>query len=196
MEFLNDINNWLNEFLINAGILAPIFCCILIFLEGTLAFLPLFLFITINILTMGPIFGCLISWICTVLGSFTMFCLSRKILNKFIEKQSKKRKFVKKMVTSINKLSFSQLALIIAIPFAPSFFINLGAGISKIPKIKYLYSLLVGKIFIVIFWGYVGSNIVECLKNPILIIKVIIMLLVAYLISKFINKKFNIDERY
>ncbi len=196
MEFLNDINNWLNEFLINAGILAPIFCCILIFLEGTLAFLPLFLFITINILTMGPIFGCLISWICTVLGSFTMFSLSRKILNKFIEKQSKKRKFVKKIVTSINKLSFSQLALIIAIPFAPSFFINLGAGISKIPKIKYLYSLLVGKIFIVIFWGYVGSNIVECLKNPILIIKVIIMLLVAYVISKFINKKFNIDERY
>lgn len=196
MELLNDVNTWLNEFLMNAGVLAPIFCCILIFLEGTLAFLPLFLFITVNILTLGPVIGCLVSWICTTLGSFTMFCLSRKLFNNFIQKKSKKKKYLRKIVNAISNLSFAKLALIIAIPFAPSFFINLGAGVSKIPKKKYLYSLLVGKVFIVIFWGYIGSNIIECLKNPILIIKVVIMLLVAYGLSQFINKKFNIDERF
>ncbi len=196
MEFFSDINNWLNEFLMNAGILAPLFCCILIFLEGTLAFLPLFLFITINILAIGPVLGCFVSWICTTLGSFTMFCLSRKLLNNYFQKKSKKKKYLKKIINSISKLSFTKLALIIAIPFAPSFFINLGAGISRIPKIKYLYALLIGKVFIVLFWGYVGSNLVECLKNPILIVKVIVMLLIAYIFSQFINKKFNIDERY
>ena len=124
-----------------------------------------------------------------------MFCLSRKLLNNFFQKRSKKKKYLKKIMNTVSNLSFSQLALIIAIPFAPSFFINLGAGVSKIPKLKYIYALLVGKIFIVLFWGYVGTNLIECLKNPILIIKVLIMLLIAYIISKFINRKFNIDER-
>lgn len=195
MEFFSDINTYLNDFLMNAGILAPIFSCILIFLEGTLAFLPLFVFITVNIYTMGSILGCFVSWVCTTLGSFTMFCLSRKLLNNFFQKRSKKKKYLKKIMNTVSNLSFSQLALIIAIPFAPSFFINLGAGVSKIPKLKYIYALLVGKIFIVLFWGYVGTNLIECLKNPILIIKVLIMLLIAYIISKFINRKFNIDER-
>ncbi len=196
MEIFNDINSWLNEFLVNAGVMAPIFCCGLIFLEGILAFLPLFLFITINILTMGPILGSIVSWICTVLGSFTTFCLARKVLNNYFQKKSKKRKYLKKIMNSISNLSFTNIVLIIAIPFAPSFFINLGAGISKIPKLKYLYSLFVGKIFIVLFWGYVGTNLVECLKNPIVLVKVVIMLLLAYVISRVINKKFNIDERY
>lgn len=196
MESLVSLNEWLNDFLLSLGLIAPLFCCILIFLEGTLAFLPLFVFITINVLTLGPILGCLISWIFTVAGSFVNFMLSRKLFSGFVQRRVKKKKKLAKIMNAINKLKFSQLVLIIAIPFTPSFFINLGAGISKIPKVKYFYALLIAKIFIVVFWGYIGSNLIECLINPIEIIKVIVLVIIAYMFSKFVNKKFNIDERY
>ena len=44
VEIIENFNIWLEEFLLNAGILAPLLCTLLIFLEGILAFLPLFVF--------------------------------------------------------------------------------------------------------------------------------------------------------
>ena len=196
MDIFGQINEWIDEVLLSLGLLAPILSCILIFLEGTLAFLPLFAFITVNVLTVGPIIGCFISWIFTTLGGFTMFCLSRKSLRKFVQRKIKGKKNLEKLIKSISKLKFNQLVLIIAIPFAPSFFINLGAALSNIPLKKYLYSLIIGKIFIVLFWGYIGANLVESLTNPIILCKSILLLIVAYLFSRFINKKFDIDEKY
>ncbi len=86
--------------------------------------------------------------------------------------------------------------LFVAIPFMPSFFINVGAGLSNIPIKKYLYALLVGKIFIIIFWGYIGCNLVECLTNPLELIKVVVLIVIAYVVARIVNKKFNVDERF
>lgn len=196
VETLKNLNDLLNEFLMNAGVWAPILSSLLIVLEGILAFLPLVVFVTINVLTLGPIIGGILSWILTTIGSFLAFYLCRvglsHLFNKFI---SSKEKTIKLMEV-INHLKFKQLVLIIAIPFAPSFFINVGAGLSHISIKKYLYALLIGKIFVIIFLSYIGSNLVECLTNPILFIKVIIMVLIAYCIAQFVNKKFNLDERF
>ena len=196
LEQLNSMNTWLNDFLLDAGVLAPIFSTILVFLEGILAFLPLFVFITVNILTLGSVLGCLVSWIFTTLGCFTTFYLVRKGLSKLFDKTIQKRKNFKRLMESISNLRFNQLVLITAIPFTPSFFINLGAGLSRIPAKKYLYALIVGKIFVVIFWGYIGANIIECLTNPVALIKVIAMVVVAYIVGRIVNKKFNLDERF
>ena len=53
LEFFNGLNENLNTFLLNAGMWAPLLSSCLIVLEGTLAFLPMFVFVTINFLTMG-----------------------------------------------------------------------------------------------------------------------------------------------
>ena len=195
MEYFSQINEYLNDFLMNVGIWAPIFSCILIFLEGILAFLPLFVFITVNFLTLGPLFGSILSWIFTVLGGFTTFYFCRKKLSKFIDKKIAKKEKLKKFMRKVSKLKFVQILLIIAIPFTPSFFINVGAGLSKISLKKYLYALVLGKVFIVIFWGYVGTSIIECLTNPIAFLKVLGLVVVAYILGVIINKKFDLDER-
>ena len=78
----------------------------------------------------------------------------------------------------------------------PSFFINVGAGLSKIPIKKYLYALLIGKVVIVIFWGFLGYNLVECLTNPLEFIKVFILIAVAYIVARIVTKKFDLDERF
>lgn len=196
MNELNQLNNILNEFLLSVGILAPIFSSIFIILEGIFAFLPLFIFITVNILTLGPIIGGIVSWFFTVIGSFLAFYLCRKGISKLFQKKIQNKKNLSKVMTIIDNLKFKQLVLIIGIPFAPSFFVNLAAGLSNISIKKYFYSLMIGKIIIVLFWGYLGTNIIECLTNPMKLIEVILMLIGAYVVAQIINKKFGLDERF
>ena len=194
MEWLNHFDQVLNDFLMSLGIMAPILSSILIVLEGTLAFLPLFVFITINILTLGPVLGIISSWILTTLGSMICFFIFRNGIARWIYKKTKHKG--KRFTKVINKLNFVRIVLLIAIPFMPSFFVNMGAGFSKIPTKKYFYSLLLGKMFVVLFWGYVGKNLVDCLTNPIALVKVIVLMIAAYLIATFINKKFDLDGRF
>ena len=195
MNWIFEMNEILNDFLNNAGMWAPFFGTILIVLEGILAFLPLFVFITVNILVLGPLLGGILSWIFTIIGSFLAFYLCRKGLSNFFQKKIEDKEKISKFMHLVDNLKFKQLVLIIAIPFAPSFFINLGAGLSKIAIKKYLYALLIGKAIIVIFWGYLGYNLIECLTNPLALIKVVLLLVGAYLIAQFVNKKFDLDER-
>lgn len=194
IEWLNQFDQLLNDFLLSLGVLAPIISSILIVLEGTLAFLPLFVFITINVLTLGTPLGLLSSWILTTLGSLICFLIFRNGISKLLVKRKKKKS--KSFTKALNKLKFSQIVLIISIPFIPSFFVNMGAGFSKIPTKKYLYALLIGKMMVVLFWGYVGTNLIDSLKNPISLIKIAILVLIAYIIATIVNKKFNLDGRF
>jgi len=196
MEWITNANEWLNNFLLSLGVLAPVISSLLIIIEGTLAFLPLFVFVTINILTLGSILGVVLSWICTVLGSLIAFYLFRKGLAKFFQRKIEHRKRAKKFMNAIDKIKFTQLVLIIAIPFIPSFFVNMGAGISHIQVKKYLYALLLGKIFVVIFWGYIGSSLLESITNPTKLIEIVILILIAYIIAVIVNKKFKLDKRF
>ena len=58
---------------------------------------------------------------------------------------------------------------------------------------KFLGALLIGKVFLVYFWGFVGVSLIESIKNPIYLVRVGILLLIAYVISKIISKKFKIE---
>ena len=196
LEVFNELNNNLNTFLLDAGVWAPLFSSLLIILEGIFAFLPMFVFTTINLLTMGNVLGSIISYCCTVAGCFLTFFLCRIGLNPIFQKFIKNKSRLKKFMNMINKMSFSKLVLIISIPLTPSFFVNLAAGLSKIPKKKYFYALLFGKTIIIIFWGVLGTSLIECLTNPLEFIKVIVLVIIAYVVARLVNKKFNVDERF
>lgn len=196
IDILKNLGDILNDFLLSLGVLAPILSSILILLEGILAFLPLVVFVTINILILGPIVGGIISWIMTTIGGYLTFYLCRKGFNKLFQKKISNSKKLVKFMKKVDNLKFKQLVLLIAIPFAPSFFINVGAGLSNISIKKYFYALLVGKIFVIIFLGYIGCNIVECFTNPVVLIKVVVLIVVAYIVAQLVNKKFDLDARF
>ena len=194
MEIFNNLNEIINNFLANAGIWEPLISSIFIILEGTFAFLPVFVFMTINILTLGNIVGSVVSWICTVLGSIIAFSLFRYGVSPLLKKFIKNPKSLNKLTKMISNMPLSRLVLIISIPLTPSFLVNLAAGLSDIHIRKYLYALMLGKSCIVLFWGNLGTSLVDCLNNPIMLIKVVLMLACCNLFSKFINKCFKIDE--
>lgn len=200
MEF----EEMLMEFLKGLGMWAPLLSSILVFLEGILAFLPLFVFVTVNILSLsallgtfvGTFLGIVLSWVFSVLGCFTMFFCIRKLFSKKFRDKIKDSPKVTKFMNILDKLTYSQLVLITSIPFSPSFFINLGAGLSKVNMKKYFCALLMGKFAEMIFLGYVGVSLIECLTQPRALIKVAIIVIGGYIASVVVNKKFNLDERF
>lgn len=191
-EVFSKLNELLNSFLLNLGIYGPILACFLIMFESIVPILPLFVFITINFIYFGPILGFILSWLFTVLGCILSFSYLEKMRHWFSKKIEKHSKF-QKMMKNINHLKCEQLTTLIAIPATPAFLVNVCAGLSKITFKKFLVSLSIGKIFLVLFWGIVGTSMIEALTHPIALIKVLILIVSSYICSKIVSKKLNIE---
>lgn len=185
--FVQNCISLMSQFGIFAGIL-------LILLESIIPALPLSVFITLNLMTYGDLLGFLISWISTIVGCTASFFLFRTIfrdkLYHFIKK--KDQKTLQKWMKKISNISFTNLAILIAIPFTPAFFINIASGLSKMKYQKFLLALVIGKAIMVYFWGYVGTTLLESLTDITILLKIVGLLLVVYILSKFLEKKMNV----
>lgn len=189
------IDTFIDAALQSLGIWGPIVGCFLITIESMLPILPLFVFITLNFLAFGNILGFIISWFFTCVGcSLSFFLFRSKFQTWWYKKLKGKGLLSVDTMNKITSLKFEQLTTIIAIPFTPAFLINIACGLSKMTYKKYITALMIGKAFLVYFWGFIGVSLVESFKHPIYLIKVVVIMLIAYVISKIINKKFSIGD--
>ena len=193
MNIFNQINNYIEIILNNLGIYGPILGCLLICVESILPFLPLSAFITLNFLAFGNIVGFIISWIFTIVGCMLSFTLFRKKVKGWVDKKRKDKKRLEKIMQVLERISFAKLVVIMAIPFTPASLINIAAGLTKMSYKRFLFALMLGKIFLVYFWGYIGTSLIDSLRNPIILLRIVIICLIVYVISLFINKKFRLD---
>ena len=162
------------KFISSLGPYAGIVASLLILLESVLPFLPLCAFITLNFISFGTIKGFIISWIFTCLGCFLSYYLFKKGIKVFKRRNSKSLELLDKYLK-----------------FTPAFIINIAAGISNMEFKKFFKAIVIGKIFMVYFWGFIGVGLIESIKSPIILIKVILMTLIAFVISKIVNDKLN-----
>lgn len=189
----NYVVSFLNYYVANVNIVSSFFLGIfIIILESILPMLPLGLFVAFNVLIFGNVLGFFMSWVATLIGCSLSFFIFRKIREKIDNYIERKPKF-KNVMENINKISFSNLVIIMAFPFTPAFSINIGAGLSNIPYKKFIMAASIAKVSIVYFWGYIGSTFIESMTDPGVLIKLGIILLIAFLLSKFVTKKFKID---
>jgi uncharacterized membrane protein YdjX (TVP38/TMEM64 family) len=127
--------------------------------------------------------GCLLSYYAFKLG------FSNK-LYKHIKIDGKISGFLNKT----NKLSFPNLVLLIAMPFTPAFAVNIAAGLSKMNTRKFVLAILIGKPFIIYFWSYVGTTLLQSVTDIYVILRILAILLIAYAVSKLIQLKLKIKE--
>lgn len=165
----------------------------LIILESIIPALPLGVFVAFNMMAFGTVFGFILSWTATIIGCIISYLLFYKVVGKYLKNKLKKTDKYNKLIKRISKIKFTTLVLIIALPFSPAFAINIAAGISKINFKKFVVALLIGKVSIVYFWGYIGKSLLESITDINTLITISIMLLLSYVISKLINKKFKIE---
>ncbi len=187
--FINNCVNYLQSVGLIGGFL-------LILLESIIPVFPLAIFIGINIVSFGNIMGFIISYFATIVGCVLSFCLFRfgfknlflRILNnKTITK-------IEKFMKYISNIDFNLLVILLALPFTPAFAINIAAGLSNIKAKKFFMALLIGKLSIILFWGYVGSNLIQGFTDKIVILKLIILVLGAYILSKIVEKIIKLEE--
>ncbi len=188
------IDTFIDTTLQGMGVWGPIIGCFFITIESMVPILPLFVFITLNFLAFGNILGFIISWFFTCIGCSISFFLFRSKFQTWWYKRLKRKGLISTdTMNKITSLKFEQLTTIIAIPFTPAFLVNIAAGLSKMSYKKFLGALMLGKTFLVYFWGFVGVSLIESIKHPIYLLKVVILIGVAYIISKIINKKLQIN---
>lgn len=192
MEVLSDLIELATSLIAEGGWIVGF---LLVLIESFLPILPLGAFVTLNVHAFGFLVGIILSWLATTLGSYLTYLffyyLSNNLIFKLV-KESTKNKILEK-TSHFKKIKMTHLVLLITLPFAPSCFINLLAGVTGIPKKKYLISLPIGKIFMVMFWSFIGKSFIESLTNIKAIIFIIIILLAAYFITKYVSKKLKIE---
>lgn len=177
----------------SSSIFGPLFACLLIFIESILPVLPLFVFITIIFIAYGYVLGFIISYVLTILGCMFSFFLCRTFLKSIFEKKVRKIENFNKLMKKIDKMSLSNLVLLIAIPFTPAFLVNIAASLSEMSFKKFNIALIIGKSATIFFWGFIGTSLIESLKNPKILIIIIIMLGITYFLSKYITKKLKLN---
>jgi uncharacterized membrane protein YdjX (TVP38/TMEM64 family) len=159
----------------------------IIILESIFPILPLGAFIALNNIVFGAVFGFAISWIATIMGCLLSFYAFRLGLSKKLYGYIKIDGKIHKFMNYLSKIDASRLTLLVALPFSPAFLINIASGLSKMPVKKYLNSIIIGKLSIVYFWGYIGASFVESIKDPIVLIRIVLLLAMAYFVSEVIQ---------
>ncbi len=193
-EYVNEIVEYLIETSNTCGIfLSVLFGFSLVIIESIIPILPLALFIAINMVILGNVLGFIVSWIGTIMGCSLSFLIFRKGFSKFLYKKVHDDGKAYKLMNAISNISFSKLVLILAIPFTPAFSINIGAGLSKISYKKYLLALLISKLSIIYFWGFIGTTLIESITDITVVVKVLIILIITFILSKIAIKGFNIE---
>lgn len=195
-EMMSQMDSYMELFLSNMGLWGALISCFLITIESILPILPVCVFITLVFYSFGNFFGFIISWIFTCLGCLLSFSLFRSKIKGWFEKrilQKKERKKLQKFMDYVNQISLSGLVVLIAIPFTPASVVNIAAGLSNMSKKKFIVAIALGKIFMVYFWGYIGTTLIECFTHPLYLVRIFILLLIAFLASKVLNKHFHLD---
>ena len=165
---------------------------LIIISESMIPILPLALFIAINILVFGNVVGFFLSWIATTIGCSISFAIFR-LLKKKMSGKLKQRPTLQKFMYKISKMKFSHLVILLSIPFTPAFSVNIGAGLSNMKYSKYLFALLISKIFLVYFWGYIGTTFIESMTDIGVLFKLGTMLVIAFILSKLVMRKFDFE---
>lgn len=188
MNFMNSIIEVLKQ-------VGPLGGFFLVLFESIIPALPLGLFIGFNIVSFGTLLGLFISYLGTNVGCLLSFFLFRYFFRDKYTKFIRKKNLLKleKLTNKISNIDFNLLVVLIACPFSPAFLINIAGGLSEIKKKKFILALLIGKVSIVYFWGYIGKSFLESVKNPIVLLKILFIILIAYIVSKIIEKIIKVD---
>lgn len=177
----------------NSPIIGLIIGMLVIILESIIPILPLAVFIAVNMLVFGNIVGFMISWVATIIGCILAFTICKKGLSNIFYSKIKKDGKVKKIMNKISNIKFPNLVIITALPFTPAFAVNIAAGLSNISYRKFIASILIAKVAVIYFWGFIGTTFIESITNINVLIELVLIMLGAYLISKIIMKRFDIE---
>lgn len=174
-------------------ILGPLVPMLMAMVEAFIPALPLIAIVTLNVAAHGAVLGFLYSWVGSVFGSVLFFALCRKLFKPWIARFADKHPKIMKMRNWVNSINKKALFLIITMPFTPSCFVNFAMGVSEFDAKTYIKIMASAKIVMLILLSLFGQSVVQAFENPVFIILAVLLVVVLYLVSRYIRKRHNLD---
>ena len=174
-------------------ILGPLVPMLIAMVEAFIPALPLIAIVTLNVAAHGAVLGFLYSWIGSVFGSVLFFTFCRKLFKPWLAKFAGKHPRIMKARNWVNSINKKALFLIITMPFTPSCFVNFAMGVSDFDAKTYIKIMASAKIVMLVLLSLFGQSVVQAFKNPVFIVLAVVLVLVLYLVSKYIRKRHNLD---
>lgn len=181
------------DFILNAGIYGVIVSSFIILIESVVPIIPILVFVSINFMVLGNVFGFLVSWICCILGCILSYYIFKNGFGNKFENITNDKEKIKKYTKLFKHISGGKLLLIVACPFTPAFVVNIVAGLVKMDFKKYFTALIFGKISLIIYSAFIGLSLVDSIKNPLILIKVVIVMAIVYLLYVIMKKIFKLN---
>lgn len=191
MEMVIQFVNELIMFLRGIG---PVGGFFLVFLESFIPPLPLAVFVGLNMKSFGLVWGFIISYAGAMAGGFFTYLICYYLGDtKFVKNIVHRKGKVSYYAERLKKIKPGIFALLVGTPFLPSVVFNSASGLVRMSKKRYLIGAAIGKFILIIFWGYVGTSLIDSLTNINVLISLIIVFISAYYVSKLISKKLNVE---
>lgn len=163
-------------------------------IETFLPFLPLVLFVIINVSVFGFFWGYLYSWIGNCLGSFLLFLLLRKVGGKKIEKIILKSKY-SSTLTKIKTKNLSVMFVLYCFPFTPSFLISGAAALANMNSYEFIYILLPAKLIMMISLSFIGQNVSSFFQSPLKSFLYIVIIFIFNILSKKLVHHYELKHK-
>ena len=173
-------------------LLGPLVPILLACLESFIPALPLVAIVTLNVLAHGPVLGFVYSWCGNVLGSTLVFFLFRRALRRPLAKLGDKMPRVQKARAWVGRFNPQALALLAAMPFTPSSFLNFAFGVSDFDAKRYLLSIGSGKLAMIFLLAVCGQSVSAAMQNPMFLLFTAALLAALYYASKKLSKKHDL----
>jgi uncharacterized membrane protein YdjX (TVP38/TMEM64 family) len=159
-------------------------------IESLLPFLPLVAILIANVNAYGLGEGILLSWIGVVSGAISVFWLFRRFGAKFSNFIDRKWPRSRKLTHWLEQKGFLPIFLLACFPFTPSFFVNLIAGISKVPMRIFVIATALGKGIMIIMVSFVGYDLGAVLKQPWRMALIIMLFILLAIIGRKLESKY------
>lgn len=193
LDWIKDEAFWKNllETFTGYGPLLPI---LLPFLDCIFPALPLVAFVVFNVNAYGFLLGFTYSYIGNLSGSILMFFLCRKLFGEKIRRISDKAGYVAKIYKWIEHVDAPSVALLLAFPFTPSFFVTLAFALSTYKASKYVLILVFGKAGSILMLSILGESTALAFENPVYILLALALLAALHFLSTFVSRKIGPDR--
>ena len=183
---VDDIGHWIQTYQ-DMGVALAFF---LPMIEAFLPILPLFAIVTGNAVAFGLWKGFLVTWFGACTGSLVTFWLVRKSSGTRIHQFLTKNKTISATSRWFEHHGFSVIFIMRCLPFSPSSFINVLAGLSSLPFHTYFWATVLGKGVMIFILSFIGSDLLDLLREPWKLLFVFLLMLSLWFVGKKVENRY------
>jgi len=181
------------EFFTNVAHLGPLVPMLMAAVESIFPPLPLIGVVTFNIMSHGPLWGFLYSWVGTCVGSTLVFLFFRWVGKKWLHDLVVRTAKGERALAWVSNRKKRHLFLVSCMPFTPSAFVNFAFGIADFDAITFLMTIYPAKAVMVGIQVLFGTSLVAGLERPWLLLVCAGLVVLFYFLSKLVSRHHGLE---